>query len=151
MWRFRSIVALGVLAGTLIFGAVVVYAGWQWNALLDVEGVDVRTAWTVVDDPEGDTNYHTNIKFKHPNEAEVEVEEQAGAETVILKPSKKLECGPDGIEARVEYKVTALEGAAGSEVEVTVTADGEVVGQETGKVGKRINVDVLIPGNCSGD
>ena len=127
------------------------YAGWQWNAALDVEGTEVRTAWTVVDDPRGDTNYHTDIKFKHPKRANVEVLEKARTEAVTLKPTGSLECGPDGIEAKIEYKVTALSGAVGGEVEVTVTADDEVVGQKSGNLNAYIKVDVLIPGSCSGD
>lgn len=151
MWRFRSTVALGVLAASLIFGVVAVYAGWQWNAQLDVEGTEVRTAWTVVDDPKGEYNYFTKIKFKHPKEAEVEVLKQAKTEKVVLKPTGSLECGRHGIEAKVIYKVKALDGAVGSEVLVTVTAGDRVLGQETGAVGKRIKVNVTVPGSCSGD
>ena len=77
MWRTRTSVVLGVFAVTLIIGAAVAYAGWYWNASIDVEGVDVRTQWTVAGDPEGAKNYGADIHVDLPPPAEASVEEVA--------------------------------------------------------------------------
>ena len=82
MWRFKSGIALGVMVGVLIFGATIAYGSWWWNSHIDVEGVDVRTIWTVTDDPEGENNYHTDIVVRLPVNAEAEIKSQAETETV---------------------------------------------------------------------
>lgn len=84
MWRVRLSVALSVAMAMMIFGAAVAYGWWWWNAHIDVEGVDVRTVWTVVDDEEGADNYFTSIGVLLPLEAQAEVIEQAKNEEVHL-------------------------------------------------------------------
>ena len=150
MWKLKATVIAGVLIGAAIFGATVAYGSWWWNAQIDVEGVDVRTIWTVVDDPEGSENYHAKIQVRLPRGAKAELVSQAKTETVVFARGRSLKCTDDGIQAKVKYKVKPLEGAEGKHVDVTVTADGEVVGHNTGKVNRTVKVKVLIPGSCSG-
>lgn len=145
MWRFRVLAGLGVLTGILIFGAVIVHAGWYWNAEIDVEGIDVRTIWTVVDDEEGAKSYHAAIVVGLPEHADAKVVSEAETETVHLVYTEHLACTPTGIESVVGYRVVPLHGAVGELVEVTVTADGVVVGHDTGHVGEAIKLRVLIP------
>ena len=150
MWQFRSTVVIGVLTAVLVFGAAVAYGShsWWWNAQIDVAGVDVRTVWSVEDDEDGIDNYHADIRVVLPRGVEATVLEQADAEDVTLKWKKKLECDSDAAQARVRYIVTPLDGATGSLVEVAVTANGEVTGESSGAVGKKIKLDVEIPGAC---
>ena len=149
MWRFRAAVVLVVLVGTLLAGVATVYGFWWWNAEIDVEGVEVRIIWSVVDDEAGQDNYHARIKIHVPLDAEAEIKGQADTETVSIHRSKDLACQSGGIETGVDYVVTPLQGATGSQEEVSVTANGQVIGSNTGTVGERIDVNVIIPGNCS--
>ena len=150
MWKIRSLVVLVVLVGVLVFGAVVAHGGWWWNTSIDVEGVEVRTFWTVEDDPDGATNYHTKIRIDLPKVASAEVVEKADTESVKLKAKHGLGCLSEGIEAKVTYKVKPQDGAIGKDVKVWVTADDQLLGEKTGKVGKKIKLDVFIPATCSG-
>jgi hypothetical protein len=142
MWRITVI--LGTVLSVLLFGAVVASAGWWWNAELDIEGVEVRTAWTVTDDP--GANHKANIHLTLPAKADVSIVQQASNESIKIKHSKRYECSADGIEATVSYRVRpAGRDAVGTQVAVEVTADGDVVGEGTGVVGKQIKVDVFVP------
>ena len=151
MWRLRSIVALAVLVGMFIFGVAIAYGGWSWNALIDVEGVDVRTQWTVVDDPEGAHNYGADIKVILPEEAHAEIIEVAENEKVTLIKTDELECANTGIETIVVLKVLPKAGAIGTTAMLTVKADGEVLAEKTGPVGSWITQMVVIPATCSGN
>ena len=150
MWRVKSGIALGVMVGVLIFGAAIAYGSWWWNSHIDVEGVDVRTIWTVTDDPEGEKHYHTDIVVRLPVNAEAEIKSQAETETVHLVADPQLKCLPNGIQSIVHYVVHPLEGAIGTEVAVLVTADDHPIGSNTGGLNQVISVRGLIPGSCSG-
>ena len=147
----RRIVVVAVVVGVLWATLLVADAGWFFNARLDVEDVDVRTVWTVVDDQTGQSldsevnAYSASITVTLPREADAEVEEVARNETVVLKKSKKLECKSDGIEAEVVYRVAALGQVDGNKVVVTITADGEYVDSATGHLDQNIKLQVLIP------
>ena len=66
--------------------------GWGWNAAIDVEGVDVRTAWTVVDgDPAGPAAYYAEIKLFLPEEAGARIVSYVEAESVTLSFRKKVD------------------------------------------------------------
>ena len=120
MWRFRSMAVFGVLVGALIFGAAVAYGSWWWNAQIDVEGVDVRTVWSVTDDPEGAENYHAYIGVALPHNSKAEVIEHTKNETVRLHWTDELQCTSEGIQAKVAYFVVPLKGAVGHTVGVRV-------------------------------
>ena len=83
--------------------------------------------------------------LKVPKDAEARVIKAADNERVRINHTGGLDCTDDGIEAQAIYRISATDGAAGSEVSVTVTADGDPIGAGTGEVGKRIRVDVVIP------
>ncbi len=161
MWRIRSLVILGVMVGALILGATVAQGAWYWNAWYwnawywnaegSGDGVDFRTAWTVVpagsdESIDGDElNYHATIQVRVPKEADFSIVEQAGTETATLKRVGNLDCKADGIEAEVIYRVEPLEGAQGDLVKVWVTADGHLLDEETGPLDKRIKLETFIP------
>ena len=147
MWKIKSLAITVVLLGVLAFGAVAVHAGWYWNSAIDAEGVEVRTRWTVDGgaDPAAADDYYAWIEFSVPKGAVAQVVEvAANVELSITQASPKYKCHANGIDAQVEYTVGGLNGAGG-QVQVTVTADGLVVGEATGKVGRSIAVDVFIP------
>ena len=88
MWRLRSLVALGVLAGVLIFGAVTAHGSWWWNSTLDVEGVQLRTPWQATDPGVYVYYYRGDIQVTVPENATAEVLAQSFNETVtIMIPS----------------------------------------------------------------
>ena len=161
MWRFKSLAVVLVLLGVLLFGAVVAHAGWYWNAWYwnawywnantSSQGVDFRTAWTVMPDGsdeglDGDEyNYYAQIELRVPEGADFQLMEQAGTETVALVMDGGLECKADGIEAEVYYDVTPLEGAQADLVKVWVTANGALLDQATGHLYETLKVQVLIP------
>ena len=149
MWRIKAAVVLVVLVGTLLAGVATAYGFWWWNAEIDVEGVNVRTIWSVVDDEAGQESYLARIKIGVPLGAHAEVKVKADTETVSIRPSPHLACLSGGIEAEVVYTVTPLRRATGTQVEVSVTANGQEIGSGAGLVGERIEVNVVIPGNCS--
>lgn len=148
MWRVRSLVVLTVVAAVLLLGTAVAYAGWGWwwNATIDVEGVEVHTAWAVVDDPGGAYNYSTRINMALPKGAQASVIDYADNETVRLTSSGRLECHSDGVEAMVTYKVKPVDDAVGEQVEVAVVTDeGTTIGEGSGEVGKMLRLRVFIP------
>ena len=71
--------------------------------------------------------------------------EKAAVEDVLLREDDDLECEDDGIEAEVRYKVSPLEGAQGNLVKVWVTANGEIIGKDSGPLYSSVNVEVFIP------
>ncbi len=148
MWKIKSLAITVVLLGVLAFGAVAVQAGWYWNSAIDVEGVEVRTKWTVDAgaDPAAADDYIAFIELSVPKGAYAQVVEVAGnVELSVADASPNYKCHANGIDARAQYVVMGLNGAGSNQVQVTVTADGQAVGQATGKVGRTISVDVLIP------
>ena len=161
MLRKRITLVVAVLAAVFIFGAVTAegawywnawyWNAWYWNAEADGEGVDLRTAWKVVDDQtnqeiDGDEyNYHTKIKIKVPEGTGFSLVERAETETVKLKADEDLECKANGIEAEVRYKVKPLDGAQGNLVVVWITANGQEIGHATGELNEMIELDLLIP------
>ena len=130
MWRIRSLVILCALVGVLLFGATAAYAlHWSWNAELDVEGVDLRTAWSVED--AAGSGHFTYITLTLPDAANVTIVQVGSNESVTLKTNNGLACLSNGVEARVKYQVTGSPGGA----EVSVTADGQVIGSDSGIIG----------------
>jgi hypothetical protein len=134
-----------------------------WNAHVKVKNETVKNetvglGWGVTEDVEAHRKfYETVITLTLPEGADATVAERLSFETVVLKSSASLSCGPDGIQAKVTYRVSPLPGAQGSEVRVNVAIGsgkkppptGGVLAQSTGQVGHDINVDVVIPGSCA--
>ena len=149
MWKFRSVIMLGVLVGVLVVGASVAYGKWWWNAEIDVEGTSLRTEWRVTGDPKGAANYEAKIRLSLPEGAHAEVLSQTPDESVAIVADPFLECRADGIEAVVTYDVAPLGGRQGARVKVSVTVDGEVVGKAAGRIGDPISLGLIIPASCS--
>ena len=147
MWRIKSLAITVVLLGVLVFGAVAVHAGWYWNSAINVEGVEVRTQWTVDGgiDPATADDYMAFIALALPVGASAEVVEVASnVELSLTEASSKYKCHANGIDAQVQYTVVLLPGSGGKQVQVTVTADGQVIGEANGRVDRPISVDVFI-------
>ena len=151
MSRFKAVAAGSGVLVALLVGLAVVHGSWWWNAVIEVDGTQIRTAWAVVDDPEGAENYHTTIKVKLPRHAVANVVSQATTEVVFLGKSRKLKCTSSGLMSKVTYKVRPLDGADGKRVEVTAYGEADqVLAHKFGKVNRNITVRVLIPGaDCS--
>lgn len=151
--RFKLLVMTVVVLGVLLFGAVVVHArGWSWNSQINVEDNEVHTVWTVDfgKDAEAANDYFAKIVLTLPKEAKVQIISFADNETVVIKRNKKLKCTDGGIEAKATYWVTAVDDATGKHVLVTVTAKPKkgkevIVGRVSGKVGKTLKLNILIP------
>ena len=155
MWRMKVTAISLVALSALIFGSVVAYAGWGWNARVDVGGSLISTQWTVTGDEDGAADYKAKITITVPNEAEASVVEAAQnrTETVKIVHSDDLECTADGmINAMVSYKVSHRGGGdAGENVEVEVSeVDGGALGSNTGSLKETITVNVQIEGTCNG-
>lgn len=152
MKRVKFLTALAVLVVFMVFGAAAVFAGWGWwwNASIDLEGVDLRTAWTVTDDQgnviDGESElYFARIRVKVPKDAAVGDVVTAPTETVHIVESEGLQCKPDGIETEVRYRVEPVAPVEGTVVSVTVTADGQYVDSATGHFGEWIRLQILVP------
>ena len=145
MWRIRTPVLLATAIAVLLLGGLVAEGGWWWNAQLDVEGVDVRTAWTVSGDDNPD-NYKARIVLVVPKGVDASIVDTADNEIVRVRESGRLRCTPDGIETRAFFQVKPTSRqATGNRVTVSITADDEVVAMGTGKLTRRIRIDAFIP------
>lgn len=156
MWRLRSVVILGVLAGMLVFGAAVAYGSWWWNAQVDVEGVKIRTIWTVLDDETGEQDYGAKIIIYKPEDAKARLLSKEPNERVRIKDKETLDCLAEGIELKVKSRVFPLTAdAAGTVAKLTVKTVGkhaQVLGEATGPLDEFMKVKVVVPGaTCSDD
>ena len=146
MWRFRTILILGVMVGALIFGATVAHGYWYWNAQFEVENVDARSIWMVNGDEDGSENYHADIIVSLPKNVDTVIDYQTTAhETISFKYVKKLKCTSTGIQAKVKIKVTPLAGADGTSATLNVTPDGQLVGTKTRPLGQWFTKKVVLP------
>ena len=133
-----------------VFGAAVAQGFWWWNSTVDVEGVELRSIWEVTDGGDSAYLYEGEVVITVPSEAKAVLVGAASNETVTIKTSKNLGCLVNGIEVNVDGKVTALEGATGTEAKMTVSVDGGVVvGEKYGKIGKWIKQSLVVSGSCS--
>ena len=147
MWRMKALAISVVVLGALLFGAVVAFAGWTWNAKVDVGGTVISTAWNV----DGANEYKAKIKVSVPEEADLALVEIASdVERVKLRHDDDLNCTADGIETTVEYKIKPKSGhTAGEAVTVTVSVvGGEQLASAVGVLKKTITLNVLVPGTC---
>jgi hypothetical protein len=128
--------------------------GW-WNAHVDVGDARVGLGWRVADG-EAYTHYDVVITVTYPQQTRAVVQKKAMNETVNLKPSPNLSCGPNGIAAIVTYRVSPKAGASGSRVEIKIAkvsglvaaATNRIWAVDAGQVGQDITVNVVIPGSC---
>ena len=73
MWRTKVTAVSLVVLGALLFGPVVAYAGWGWNAKVDIGGTKISTFWALTDDKNGAGDYHAEITLQVPVNVAVDV------------------------------------------------------------------------------
>ena len=147
MWRMKILVVSVVVLGALLFGAAVAYAGWSWNAKINIEGTKISTSWSV-DDVTGAKGYHAKLTVAVPSGTDVNVIKTAPTENVIVVLGGS--CSDGAINAVVTYEVTSV-GGAGSDVSVSVDQVGHGsthYGDGAGGIGDKIPVNVRIAGAC---
>ena len=148
MWRMKVSVVSVVVLGALLFGAVVAYAGWGWNAKVSIEGTMVSTSWSV-DDVTGAKGYHAEITVAVPSGTDVNVIKTAPTENVVVIDGGS--CSDGVVTAVVTYVVTSV-GGDGTDVSVSVDRVGhgnEHYGHGTGVLGEPISVNVTVDGECN--
>lgn len=149
MWRMKVTVVTIVMLGTLMFGAVVAYAGWGWNAKVDIDGTKISTSWAV-DDVSGARDYHAEITVGVPSGTDASIIKTAPTENVMLVDGGS--CSNGVINAVVTYMITS-DGGDGTDVSVSVDRVGgggkHNYGSGEGTVGSLISVMVEIDGDCN--
>ena len=149
MWRMKVSVVSVVVLGALLFGAVVAYAGWGWNAKVSIEGTMVSTSWSV-DDVTGAKGYHAEITVAVPSSTDAKIIKMAPTENVKLIDGGS--CSDGVVTAVVTYVVTSV-GGDGTDVSVSVDRVGrgnEHYGDGTGALEHPISVKVRVAGECNG-
>jgi hypothetical protein len=131
-----------------------------WNAHVHMDGANAKwmgLGWGIPDDSHGDPmDYQAIITVTAPDEANATVGKVGRNETVALRSSAELPCGPDGIVVEVTYSVSAKDGAEGRQVEFNIaenagqkgTPTGAVLAHGSGLIGEDIVVPVVVPGSC---
>ncbi|PKB71342.1 MAG: hypothetical protein BZY87_05665 [SAR202 cluster bacterium Io17-Chloro-G6] len=148
MWRMKVTAVSVVVLGALLFGAVVAYAGWGWNAKVDIEGTKVSTSWSV-DDVSGAKGYHADIKVAVPSGTDVNVIKTAPTENVDVVEGGS--CSDGVVTAVVTYVVSSV-GGNGTDVSVSVDRVGhgsEHYGHDSGSLGDSLSVNVSVDGECN--
>jgi hypothetical protein len=130
-----------------------------WNAHVKVENAtEVGLGWSVPDDVHGKPeDYEAHMTLALPQGAGVAtVVSKKKWETVDPIRDPTLACGPDGIEARITYRVLS-QGGTGSQVKVQVANNagmkppptGGILGEAVGQVGHDITFSFLMEGTCA--
>lgn len=148
MWRMKALAISVVVLGALLFGAVVAYAGWSWNAKADIEGTTISTSWSVAQG--GKAQYNAEITIEVPANASIEVVERAPNETVEIVHTAD-RCSAGVIDVVVSYVITGT--GHGENVSVSVNEagrNGQNYGSGSGELGSTISVNASIAGTCSG-
>ena len=151
MWRIKWTATSLVVLGALLLGSVVAYAGWGWNAKVDVGGTKIATSWGVTDDKNGAADYHAEITLEVPSNVDVNVIKIAPRETLTVVDTHPVNCTDGTIHAAVTYVVSNDGAGDGSMVGVSVDRVGGKMnyGSATGLVGEPISVNVEISGECN--
>ena len=147
MWRMKLLTVSVVVLGALLFGAVVAYAGWSWNAKINIEGTMISTSWSV-DDVTGAAGYHATITIAVPSGTDINVIKEAPTEDVSVVYGGN--CSEGVMSAAVTYLITSV-GGGGSAVSVSVDRVGHGktrYGSDTGTVGTPITIDGPVLGSC---
>ena len=153
MWRMKVSAISLVVLGALIFGSVVAYAGWSWNAKVDIGGTKISTSWTVDNDKNGAADYHAEITIEVPNNVDWKVIKVAPREAVNVVPNGDLKCSDGVINAVVTYVITNVGDGDGTAVSASVDRVGGggkanyVTG--TGSIGEAFSLDVVMKGECN--
>ena len=153
MWRMKVTAVSVVVLGALLFGAVVAYAGWGWNAKVDIGGTKVGTSWSVTNDNNGAADYHAEITLTVPSNVDVNVIKLAPRENLTVVRTGEVCVGTD-INAVVSYVITSNGDGDGTDVSVSVDRVGGGgkmnYGSSTGSVGEAVSVNVAMSGECNG-
>ncbi len=150
MWRMKVTVVTVVMLGALMFGAVVAYAGWGWNAKVDIDGTLISTAWTAKHDHSGPSDVSAEITVVVPREAAVFLVEAAANESIILERSDDLKCTLGGIETTVIYMIEhSSDDDVNGRVKVVVSTvkKHQKLASASGVLGESILVNVVVPGS----
>ena len=153
MWRMKVTAVTLVVLGALMFGAVVAYAGWGWNAKVNIEGTMVRTAWTAQHNHSGASDLFTKITVTVPTGVDAKVIETAKNESINLRHSDELACTESGIETIVTYVVEHSGNANVKDRVRVVVSELEThrrLAAASGVLGEEISVNVMIAGECNG-
>ena len=148
MWRTKALAISVVVLGALLFGAVVAYAGWSWNAKVNVEGTKISTSWSVAKAEM--RNVQAAITVAVPANAVVRVVKVAPNETVTVVHTSE-ECSAGVINVVVTYLITG--NVTTDDVSVSIDqvgGDQENYGSASGTAGTPISVNAAISGDCSG-
>ena len=149
MWRMKVTVVSVVVLGALLFGAVVAYAGWGWNAKVNIEGQMVSTSWTV-EGANGSTDHNALIEMYVPENADVTIVKVGHKREVFnLYHVEGLECNADGsVDVKVDY---TIDGSGSGKVSAAVNrVKGKMeYAAGTGNLGETISLRFNMPGNCS--
>ncbi len=137
--------------GELVSGLA--FAGWGWNAKINIGGVKVSTRWSVTNDEHGASRYRTKIVLTIPAKVDASIYELSPEmETVEIARDDALMDRGHNLEARVEFTVAPNHLADGRHVEVAVVRlDGDdhqgeqVLASGSGPVGTEISLAVVIP------
>lgn len=137
----------------------------QWNAHVHIEGAKAKwigLGWGIPGDPGSPRCYEATITVTAPPEANATVGKVGVNESVVLKTSKSLSCGPNGIEIVVTYHVEPNQvdrkdcGEPGREVQYNIaenagqkaTPTSAPLANGTGPIGQDITVRAVVPGSC---
>ncbi|NQW24442.1 MAG: hypothetical protein HQ475_13485 [SAR202 cluster bacterium] len=140
MWHMKVLAVSVVVLGALLFGAVVAYAGWGWNAKVDIEGTRISTSWSV-DDVTGAKDYHAEITITVPEGTDTNVVKVAPTEHVtIVDDVEGVTCN----DATVTYVVTgASDGVVSVSVDRVGGGNGERnYGTAAGGIGDTLSVSI---------
>ena len=149
MWRMKVLAVTVVVLGALMFGAVVAYAGWSWNAKVDIGGTKISTSWAVTDDVNGAANYSAVITIAVPDGTDVKVIKTAPNEDVNVTVGGS--CSNGVLSATISYLISNDGGGDGLAVSVSVDQVGHGsanFGSGSGTVGIPIPVNVPAVGTC---
>ena len=111
----------------------------------------MRTVWEVTDDQHYLYNYMADFLVVVPKDVSAVVVEQGSNETGTVRKSRRLQCLQNLMEVRVQAKVSAFDGATGTQAKITLTANGVSVGEKSGEVGSVIDQTVLVEAVCPDD
>lgn len=148
MWRMKVTAVSLVVMGALLFGSAIAFAGWGWNAKVDVEGTKISTSWSVPGDTNGAADYTAAITLTVPKNTDVNVIKVAPRETMDVVPTD-VECSGDDVNAVVTYHITGADGAVAVSVDRVGGGGKHNYGSADGFVGSDVSVDVLLVGACN--